>query len=121
MDLSHLNLQPCHQHPPILGECAVYSILFSVSKPVCYLTDDDCVFFLSVPMIGSYINLMLYTLELVEAYIYYFDSPRSSRDPIFLKCCVAASLVSDTVGTIGICALSFVVSATQNSYLRLYF
>ena len=62
-------------------------------------------------MIGSYANVMLYTLVLVEAYIYYFASPRSSKDPIFLKCCVATSLVSDTVGTIGVCALSFIVSA----------
>ena len=61
-------------------------------------------------MIGSYTNVMLYTLELVEAYMYYFVSPRSSKDPIFLKCCVATSLVSDTVGTIGVCALSFIVS-----------
>ena len=65
----------------------------------------------SMPMIGSYLNMMLYTLELVEAYIYYFTSPRSSKDHIFLKCCVATSLVSDTVGTIGICALTFIVSA----------
>ena len=62
-------------------------------------------------MIGSYLNTMLYTLELVEAYIYYFASPRSLKDPIFLKCCIATSLVSDTVGTIGVCALSFIVSA----------
>ena len=68
--------------------------------------------FYSVPiMIGSYTNMMLYVLELVEAYIYYFASSRSSKDPIFLKCCVATSLVSDTVGTIGVCALSFIVSA----------
>jgi len=64
-------------------------------------------------MIGSYVNVMLYTLELVEAYIYYFASPRSSKDPKFLKCCVGASLVSDTVGTIGVCALTFIVSPTK--------
>ena len=62
-------------------------------------------------MIGSYFNVMLYTLVLVEAYIYYFASPRSSKDPMFLRCWVAVSLVSDTVGTIGVCALSFIVSA----------
>lgn len=62
-------------------------------------------------MIGSYANIMLYTLELVEAYTYYFASPRSSKDPIFLKGCVATSLVSDTVGTIAVCALTFIVSA----------
>ena len=62
-------------------------------------------------MIGSFLNVMLYTLELVEAYIYYFTSPRSLKDPIFLKGCVATSLVSDTVGTIGVCALTFIVSA----------
>ena len=61
-------------------------------------------------MIGSYINTMLYALELVEAYIY-FASLRSMKDPIFLKYCVATSLVSDTVGTIGVCALSSIVSA----------
>ena len=61
-------------------------------------------------MIGSYLNAMLYSLELVQAYIYYFASPRSLRDHIFLKCCVATSLVSDTVGTISVCALTFVVS-----------
>ena len=65
-------------------------------------------------------NVMLYTLELVEAYIYYFVSPRSSKDPIFLKVCVATSLVSDTVGTIGVCALSFIVSA-PNSIISFYF
>jgi len=59
-------------------------------------------------MIGSYLNAMLYSLELVEAYIYYFASRRSSKDPIFLKCWVATGLVSDTVGTIGVCALTFV-------------
>ena len=64
-------------------------------------------------MIGSYLNVMLYTLELVEAYMYFFASPRSLKDPIFLKCCVATSLVSDTVGTIGVCALTFVVSAPK--------
>ncbi|KAF8808821.1 hypothetical protein BYT27DRAFT_7188295 [Phlegmacium glaucopus] len=65
---------------------------------------------IGVPMIGSYINVMLYTLELVEAYIYYFASPRSSKDSIYLKGCVATSLVSDTVGTIGICALTFITN-----------
>ncbi|KAF8808822.1 hypothetical protein BYT27DRAFT_7188300 [Phlegmacium glaucopus] len=63
-----------------------------------------------VPMIGSYTNVMLYTLELVEAYIYYFASPRSLKDSIYLKGCVAISLVSDTVGTIGICALTFITN-----------
>ena len=62
---------------------------------------------------------MLYTLELVEAYIYYFASPRSSKDPIFLKCCVATSLVSDTVGTIGVCAVTFIVSA-PNAIILLF-
>ncbi|KAF8808823.1 hypothetical protein BYT27DRAFT_7188302 [Phlegmacium glaucopus] len=65
---------------------------------------------IGVPMIGSYANVMLYTLELVEAYIYYFASPRSSKDSIYLKGCVALSLVSDTVGTIGICALTFITN-----------
>lgn len=72
-------------------------------------------------MIGSYVNVMLYTLELVEAYIYYFVSPRSSRDHIFLKVCVATSLVSDTVGTIGVCALSFIVSAPNTIYDHIFF
>ncbi|KAF8808840.1 hypothetical protein BYT27DRAFT_7188314 [Phlegmacium glaucopus] len=65
---------------------------------------------IGVPMIGSYTNVMLYTLELVEAYIYYFASPRSLRDSIYLKGCVAISLVSDTVGVIGICALTFITN-----------
>ena len=71
-------------------------------------------------MIGSYTNAMLYTLELVAAYIYYFASPRSSKDPIFLKCCVATSLVSDTVGTIGVCALAFIVSV-PNTFISFFF
>ena len=68
-------------------------------------------------MIGTYLNAMLYSLELVEAYIYYFASRRSSKDPIFLKCWVATALVSDTVGTIGVCALTFIVSAPNAIYL----
>ena len=63
---------------------------------------------------------MLYTLELVQAYIYYFASRRSSKDPIFLKCWVAAALVSDTVGTIGVCALIFIVS-TPNAVYHIFF
>ena len=66
-------------------------------------------------------NVMLYTLELVEAYIYYFVSPRSSKDPIFLKVCVATSLVSDTVGTIGVCALSFIVGGAKFYHIILFF
>ena len=62
-------------------------------------------------MIGSYMNVMLYTLELVGAYIYYFASPRSSKDPILVKFIVATSVVSDTIGTIGVCAQTFIVSA----------
>lgn len=71
-------------------------------------------------MIGSYVNVMLYTVELVEGYIYYFASPRSSKDSIFLKCWVATSLVSDTVGTIGVCALTFIVSA-PNPIMSFFF
>ena len=71
-------------------------------------------------MIGSYANVMLYTLVLVEAYIYYFASPRSSKDPMFLRCWVAVSLVSDTVGTIGVCALSFIVSA-PNAIISIFY
>ena len=72
-------------------------------------------------MIGSYLNVMLYTLELVAAYICYFASPRSSRDAILLKCCIAISLVSDTVGMIGACALSFIVSAPNGIISYIYF
>ena len=67
-------------------------------------------------MIGSYINVMLYTVELVGAYIYYFASPRSSKDPILVKFFVVISLVSDTIGTIGVSAQPFIVSAPKLSY-----
>ena len=71
-------------------------------------------------MVETYFNVMLYALELVGAYIYYFSSQRSSKDPILIKFFVATSLVSDTVGTIGICAYPFIVSA-PNSIISFFF
>ena len=71
-------------------------------------------------MIGSYMNVMLYTLELVGAYIYYFASPRASKDPIFIKLFVATSVVSDTIGTIGVCAQPFIVSV-PNAIISFFF
>ena len=72
-------------------------------------------------MIGSYINVMLYTLELVGAYIYYFASPRSSKDPILIKVFVATSIVSDTIGTIGVCAQPFIVSSPNAAIISNFF
>ncbi|KAF8959769.1 hypothetical protein BDZ97DRAFT_1836886 [Flammula alnicola] len=63
-------------------------------------------FNLVTQLIGAFINLMLYTLELVAAYVY-FSSPRSKRDRKIVVYAVIFCLLVDTVGTFATCAVIF--------------
>lgn len=51
-------------------------------------------------LIGSYVNMMLYALEIHRVYFYY-KSKRSRSDSWFVKLIVAAAAVVDTVSTLG--------------------
>ncbi|KAF8162735.1 hypothetical protein B0H34DRAFT_292542 [Crassisporium funariophilum] len=58
-------------------------------------------------LIGSYVNLALYTLELVGGYYYFFESKRSKRDRRTLKLAVAVNIFLDLIGTFCGCAITF--------------
>lgn len=58
-------------------------------------------------LIGSFVNIMLYTLELVQAYRYYTNKSRTRDDHLIIKVIVALCLVVDTLGTAGGCAFIF--------------
>ncbi|KAF8159264.1 hypothetical protein B0H34DRAFT_796543 [Crassisporium funariophilum] len=63
-----------------------------------------------VPLVvGAYLNMMLYTLELVSFHIYFIESQRSKRDPGVLKCAALLSLFSDTLGTMSVCAMTSIL------------
>ncbi|KAF8162755.1 hypothetical protein B0H34DRAFT_692829 [Crassisporium funariophilum] len=58
-------------------------------------------------LIGSYVNLALYSLEIIGAVIYFFGSERARRDRTLLKCAVATNVFLDTIGTFCACAINF--------------
>lgn len=68
-------------------------------------------------LIGSYLNMMLYTLELVAVYLY-FKSQRSKRDPPPIMFAVCFVLVVDTLATFAVCADVFSVRAYLQNSLR---
>ncbi|KAF8232588.1 hypothetical protein L208DRAFT_1360921 [Tricholoma matsutake] len=62
---------------------------------------------LGVQLIGTYINLILYTLESVQVYHYFRNSRRSKTDSKILKGAVILNLIMDSLATIAICALVY--------------
>ncbi|THU75738.1 hypothetical protein K435DRAFT_593462, partial [Dendrothele bispora CBS 962.96] len=56
---------------------------------------------------GSWVNLMLFTLEISQAYFYFTNYP---SDPLAFKLIVAALLVSNVVTEIAVCAICYMVS-----------
>ncbi|KAJ7348881.1 hypothetical protein DFH08DRAFT_959083 [Mycena albidolilacea] len=61
--------------------------------------------------IGSSLNLVLFTLEVVQA-TQYFRSSARSRDSVFLKLAVSANLLADLVGTAACCATNYLYTTT---------
>jgi len=61
-------------------------------------------------LIGSYLNLMLYTLELVAVYLY-FANERSKRDHSLITFAVCFTLFTDTLASFAVCADVFSVRA----------
>ncbi|KAF9041480.1 hypothetical protein BJ165DRAFT_1530199 [Panaeolus papilionaceus] len=77
------------------------------------------------PFVGTYLNTLLYSLEVVGAYVYFFRDTRSKSDPLFIKGAILLSLLSDTLGTIASIAMLYIfllVFPTMNppSITRLY-
>ena len=64
---------------------------------------------------GVYLNLVLYTLEVVQAYHYFQNSGRSKTDRKILKCAVILNLILDTLVTIAACGLVFMVSCSVHN------
>ncbi|KAF8155783.1 hypothetical protein B0H34DRAFT_509531 [Crassisporium funariophilum] len=60
---------------------------------------------ISFLLVGSYVNLVLYTVELVAAYVY-FSSERSKRDRRLLKGTLAFDVLLDALGTFSACAVN---------------
>ncbi|KAJ3575436.1 hypothetical protein NP233_g1103 [Leucocoprinus birnbaumii] len=58
-------------------------------------------------LIGNFANLMLYTLELLQAYHYFTNRWRTRNDSLLIKMAVALCLLADTAGTAGGCAFVF--------------
>ena len=65
-------------------------------------------------LIGSYLNLMLYTLELVAVYLY-FSNERSKRDHPLIMFAVCFTLLTDTLASFAVCADVFAVRAYYHS------
>lgn len=61
---------------------------------------------LALMLVGSYLNTMLYTLELVAVYLY-FTSHRGKRDHRMIIFAVYFVLVADTVASFAVCANVF--------------
>ncbi|KAF9460880.1 hypothetical protein BDZ94DRAFT_866584 [Collybia nuda] len=55
-------------------------------------------------LIGTYINLMLYTLELVQFYHYFRTSGRAKEDRVTIKFAVIFTMVLDTLSSLASCA-----------------
>lgn len=71
--------------------------------------------FQSVQVIGTWINVALYTLEAVQVYHYFRSSGRSKTDSKILKCAVILNFILDSLATIAICGLVFMVSSTTSA------
>ncbi|KAJ7765760.1 hypothetical protein B0H16DRAFT_1524294 [Mycena metata] len=61
--------------------------------------------------IGSWVNLVLFTLEVVQA-TQYFRSSARPRDSLFVKLGVGVNLLADLVGTTACCATSYLYGIT---------
>lgn len=68
-------------------------------------------------LVGSYLNVMLYTLELVAAYLY-FTSQRKRRDPPLIIFAVCFTLSVDTLASFAVCADVFSVRVYSQNFLR---
>lgn len=81
-------------------------------------------FIVGVLLIGSYVNLIFYTLELFLCHRYLWKSERAKKDATFLKLSVVFIACVDGVATFGACALVYMftvpfwgnVAAVQKSY-----
>lgn len=54
-------------------------------------------------------NLVLYTLEIVQAYRYYHNKAQTQHDKFIFKLAIASNLFSDAVGTLAACSLIYLV------------
>ncbi|KAJ6630272.1 hypothetical protein B0H10DRAFT_979484 [Mycena sp. CBHHK59/15] len=61
---------------------------------------------LSPLFVGSSLNLVLFTLELIQAFAY-LGSKARRRDSVFIKLGVLLNLVSDLLGTMACCAVTY--------------
>ncbi|KAF8191622.1 hypothetical protein K438DRAFT_898339 [Mycena galopus ATCC 62051] len=61
--------------------------------------------------IGSWANLVLFTVEVVQA-IHYFRSNARPRDSVFLKLAVITNLLADLAGTAACCATTYLYTTT---------
>ncbi|KAF8162754.1 hypothetical protein B0H34DRAFT_671914 [Crassisporium funariophilum] len=57
-------------------------------------------------LLGSYVNMILFSLELVAAHEYFIRSKRSKRDRKFLKYTIAFDVFLDILGTFSACAVN---------------
>lgn len=64
-------------------------------------------FIVGVLLIGSYVNLIFYTLELFLCHRYLWKSERAKKDATFLKLSVVFIACVDGVATFGACALVY--------------
>ncbi|KAF9453736.1 hypothetical protein P691DRAFT_658088, partial [Macrolepiota fuliginosa MF-IS2] len=58
-------------------------------------------------LIGTFLNLMVYTLVLGQAYEYYTNRVRAKKDKLVIKLGIVLNLLSDTVGSAAACVLIF--------------